>query len=225
MKSLKTLFSVTLVLIIVGVVFLMDIPTFMMIKRGQVKNFNELSPNELQVNEPVKGTIEMSIGACAEQYKTKFGIRISSGSTLQYYVLWMRNSQAEDHLILYETGDSDEYATLDKITDETVKYFETLNEAEESQDYSVVIPPKTEMAFEGVVREPSSELMGLFKSYYDEAFGTNDFNEYAEPLMISRRSFSAFTGTVIAGLICAALGIILGIVTFILWRKSKKEGY
>lgn len=221
MKSMRTLLSALLVLGILAAVFLMDIPTFMMIKRGEIKDYDTAAPGSFEVNQPVKGTIDMTLGACAERYQTKFGIKISSSSTLQYYVLWMPN----DQFILYETGDKDEYKTLDRICDETAAYFKSLNEAKEADDPAVIIPTSTTLSFEGVVKKPSSEIMKYFKEYYDEAFDDGEFDTYAEPLMISHKSFSSFTGTVIAGLICAALFVVLGIVTLIVWRKNRNMGY
>ena len=217
MKRIKTLLSFMGLLAIIAVVLLMDIPTFMKIKRGQIKDFNTVAAGKLKEGDPVKGTIDTVLGACAEQYSTKFGIRTSSDSKLRYYVLWMDNEQ----LILYETGDKEEYSKLEKISDETADYFDSMAEVEESGDIDDLRLPTTTMEFEGVVRKPTSEIMDYFKEYYGKMF-ESDFASRAEKVMISHREFSQYTVTMWIGLGCAVLCVVLGVVAFILWRKQKK---
>lgn len=218
MKSFKALLYVLVVLGVLSVVFLLDIPTFMKIKRGQIKNYNSMESGSLEKGDPVSGTVDMAIGSCAEQYETKFGIRTSKDSSLQYFVLWMEN----DQLILYETGSKDEYNKLEKISDETADYLNSLSEADESGDADDIVLPTTTLEIEGVAKEVPDEIWGYFEEYYEDVFGDGKFSAYAEPLMISRRAFSQFTGIVIAGLVCAVLFVIVGIVTLVLWRKSKR---
>ena len=209
MKTVRVLLTLLLLLGILSVVFLTDIPTFMRIKRGQIKDYNTVTAGELQVNDPVRGTVEMTIGACAEKKK-------NSSSTTEYYVLWMPNNR----FILYETGKKDDITTLNRMCDEAGKYLKSLGKAKEESNPAAVILPETKMEFEGVVAKPSGTVMDYFREYYSQVFGTDDFDQYAEVVMISQRALSSFNGTVIAGLICAALFVILAVVTIILYRKA-----
>lgn len=220
MKGIKSLLMFAFALAIMAVMLLMDIPTFMKIKRGQIKDYNTVAAGSLKEGDPVRGTIDTSFGACAEQYETKFGIRTSSGSKKQYYVLWMDNEQ----LILYETGNQEEYETLDQITDQTADYFDSLEEAEEKEDPNLIRVPSETMEFEGVVKEPSSEIMGYFEEYYKDLFDTG-FESKAEKLMISRHPFDSYTVSIWIGLGCAAVSVILLVVTAVVYTKRKKADY
>lgn len=212
MKKVKTFGIIALVLGIMAVTFLMDIPTFMKIKRGQIKDFNSVAAGELQKGDAVSGTIDMAFGPVAEEYSTTYGVRTSDKSSKLYYALWMDN----DQFVLYETGSNDEYTTLDRIVAETENYFDSLDEADETGDITDLMPPTTTLQLEGRVTNLSGEIKDLFEEWYGEGFETE-----CEPVMITHVVFDRFGTMIYAGLGCALLCVVMLVVTFIAWRKSR----
>lgn len=217
MTKVRFLLALTLVAACISVVFLTDIPAFLKYKKGDIKDYGTVAAGELKKGDLVRGTVDMTLGPCAEEYTTNYGVRTSDKSSKLYYVLWMPNRQ----LILYETSSSAEYALLDKMADETYNYFETLDEGIELGDMAGVALPTTTLELEGRVTEMSSEISGYFKSMYDQIFDDNDFANTAEPVMITHVALRRLGMLVIIGAACAVLAIALLVVTIIVWRKEK----
>ena len=218
MQKLRILGGITLVAICAAVVMLMEIPTWLKYKKGDIKDFSAVAAGELKSGDLVRGTIGATLGACAEEDSTTYGVRTSSKSNKLYYVLWMDN----DNFILYETGSDAEFKTLDKIADEYDAYLTSMDEAEKSGDYADVVQPKTEMQFEGKVEKTPSKIQGYFKEWFDD---DSTFSTRTETVMISRADFDRFSTTVYIGFGCALLAIVMGVLTFIVWRRERSGGY
>ena len=221
MKVPRLLLSFTLVAVCLSVVLLMNIPAWLKYKKGDVRDYNLAQAGELQVGDLVKGTVNMTLGPCAEEYKTKYGVRTSDKSSKIYYVLWMDCNQ----LIVYETGNTEEYQTLDKLMNETDNYFESLAEARELDDMSVVTLPTTSMPIEGRVTELPDQVRTHFKRLYDNVFGDEEFASETEPVMITRIKLDSLTTQVLIGAGVGVLALGLLIATIVVWRRSKKYGY
>lgn len=220
MGKVRFLGVLTMIALVFGVVFLMDLPTFLKYKKGEVKSFDELMPNELNVGDLVSGTIDFTDGSFAEMEETNttFGIETSRRTTKQYYAVYMYN----DMYVAYETGNAEQIEKLDQLTDECRKYYESIEEAyakdEDSPDFSGIFQPETVVEFSGKVEQLPADLDGLFREWYGEGY-----DKEVEKVLITYSDFSRFSWIVYAGIGCAALGIILLIVTIIVWRKEKGE--
>lgn len=220
MEKSRFLGVATMVALVFGVVFLTNTPQFLKYTKGDIKNFEELEPNELNIGDLVKGTIDFTDGSFAEMEETNttFGIETSKRTTKQYYAVYMYN----DMYVAYETGNSEQIAKLDKLAEECQEYYESLENAyydnDDDPDLSEIVQPSTEVEFEGTVKELPTDLDKLFREWYGEGY-----DDEVEKVLITRADFNRMGYIVYAGLGCAVLGIILLIVTIIVWRKEKTE--
>lgn len=217
MKLGRFLLSLALVAACVAAVLLTDIPAWLKYKKGDVKDYNLAEAGELKKGDLVQGTVDMSLGPCAEEYNTTYGVRSSDNSSKLYYVLWMDS----DQLIVYETSASSDYAALDRIADETVNYFKTLNEGVELGDMAGVQLPTSTLEIQGRVTELPSDIKGWFKELYDKAFEDDDFEKSAEPVMITRVQLDRLGMLVIIGAGCAVLAIVLLAAGIAVMRREK----
>lgn len=215
-KKVRLCIILTIMLCVFAGVFLSDIPAWLKYKKGEIKDYNQVQAGELKKGDLVRGTIDQALGACAEEYSTSYGVRTSSKSSKLYYVLWMDNEK----FILYEASGKS-FDQLDKITDETVKYYESLADAQESGDMADVVQPTSTMALEGRVTEIPSKIRGFFKEWYDETFEDNEFDSSAEAVMISPLKFDRLQTLVILGFVLALLAVGSIILTVIVIRKEK----
>lgn len=215
MINTKKIFGIlTLIAVCAAIVFLTNIPQYLKFKNGDIKDFDSVAAGELQKGDLVRGTIDMTLGPCAEEYTTNYGVRTSSKSNKLYYVVWMNN----DNFILYETGNESEYSTLDRLTDETNAYFDSLSAADESGDMADLELPSTTLTLEGVVKETPSSIEDLFREWWDD---DSDYESRTERVMVSRAQFDRFGTVVISGIVAAVLAVVFGILFFI----TRKKGY
>ena len=153
-----------------------------------------------------------------EETNTTFGIETSKRTTKQYYAVYMYN----DMYVAYETGNAEQIAQLEKLADECQKYYESIESAytenEDEPDLSGVVQPSTEVKFEGTVKELPSDLDGLFREWYGEGY-----DDDVEKVLITRADFGRMRYLIYFGIGAAVLGIILLVVTVIVWRKEKTE--
>ena len=216
LKKTKICATILLVAVCFAVAMLTNIPSWLKIKKGDIKDIETVEANTLESGDLVKGTINTVLGACAEEYSTKFGIRTSSKSSKLYYVLWLEN----DNLILYETGNKSEYDTLDKITEETKAYFDSYEEAQKSGNLEDVKLPTTTFSIEGRVTSVPSKIQGYFKEWYDD---DAEFDKNTEKVMITRCDFDGMDINIYIGFGCAVLAVVMLVVTLIVWKKEKEE--
>lgn len=217
-KKVRVCAMLTLVLLIMGGVFLSDIPAWLKYKKGDIKDYNQVKAGELQKGDLVRGTIDQVLGACAEEYKTSYGVRTSDKSSKLYYVLWMDNEQ----FVLYEASGGS-FEKLDKITDETVAYYKSLADAKDSGDLSEVVQQNETMEFEGRVVALPSKIEGYFKEWYDETFDDNEFSTSIEKVMIRPVKFDRLQLLVILGFVFALLGIVGIVLTVLVWKREKNN--
>lgn len=219
MKLGRFLLSLALAAACIATVLLTDIPAWLKYKKGDVKDYNLAEAGELQKGDLVQGTVDLSLGPCAEEYSTTYGVRSSDNSSKLYYVLWMDS----DQLIVYETSASADYAALDRIAEETVNYFKTLNEGIELGDMGGVQLPTSTLEIQGRVTELPSDIRGWFRDLYDRVFEDNNFEKTAEPVMITRVQLDRLGLLVFIGAGCTVLEAVLlaaGII-MILREKAK----
>ena len=215
LKKTKICATVLLVAVCFAVAMLTNIPAWLKIKKGDIKDIETVAANSLESGDLVQGTINSVFGACAEEYSTKFGIRTSSKSSKLYYVFYLENQ----NLILYETGNSSEYDTLDKITEETEAYLKSFETAQKSGDLADVKLPTTTFRLEGRVTSLPSKVEGYFREWYgDDA----EFEKGAEKVMITRCDFDGMDINIYIGFGAAVLAIIMLVVTLIVWKKEKE---
>ena len=221
MKLVRFLLALALVLGCIGAVLMTDIPAWLKYRRGEIRDFNTVAAGELKKGDLVAGTVYMSLGPCAEEYSTTYGVRTSDNSSKLYYVLQMDN----DQLIVYETSASEDYTALDRISQETYDYYESLLEGEELGDMSGVKMPAATLRIEGRVADLPSDIRGWFKELYDRTFDDSDFDSATEHVMIERLALDRLGMLVIIGAVCAVCAIGLLVLTVILWRRKKAAEY
>ena len=218
MKKTRVLFIIAIVCICISAPFLMDIPTYLNVKNGDVVSLDEVEAFGLKKGDAVKGTAEHVLGCCAEEYTTNFGVRTSSKSDTLYYVIWLSN----DNFVLYKTSSSAQYGILDNITDQTYDYLESLEVYEASQDYEDIKAPTTSMEIEGTVSKIPSNIEGFFREWYDEAVGDSDFDNCCEPVMITNWSFDRAKKYLPVGIGVGALGVLFLLLSLVSLIKGKK---
>ena len=220
MGKVRFLGVAALVALIFGVVFLTNIPQFLKYTKGDIKKFEELEQNELNIGDLVQGTIDFTDGSFAEMEETNttFGIETSKRTTKQYYAIYMYNEK----YVAYETGNAEEITQLEKLADECQQYYDGIDQAiskdQDNPDFSGVVTPETEIKFEGTVKELPSDLDGFFREWYGEGY-----DEDVEKVLITRADFGRMRYLIYFGIGAAVLGIILLVVTVIVWRKEKTE--
>lgn len=222
MKKTKFLGVITLICICFGIALLTDLPKFLKYQKGDIKDFDSVAAGELKKGDLVQGTIDITDGCIAENEQTNktMGIETSKRTTSRYYAVYMYN----DMYILYETGNKEQYETLDKLADECEAYYDSLNAAYDEEgedvDLSKVKAPETTMEFTAVVNEMPDDLTAIFREWYGEGF-END----CETVMLTYSDFSSYLRFVIIGAGCVLLGIIFLVLTIISWRKGKQFSY
>lgn len=217
-KKTKVFGTIALVLACLGVMLLMDIPQYLKYKNNEITNMNDENL-VLNKGDLIQGTVDMALGAAVEEYSTNFGVRTSKDSSKLYYVIWLDNN----NFALYETGNKDDYDTLDKITDETFAFFESQETYEESGDLNDIVYPTTELEITGRVVNMPSDVRGYFENWYNESFDDGQFASSTEPLMITNAAFDRFFMLVIVGAVSAVLAVVFLVLTIIFWKKSKED--
>ncbi|MBQ3939614.1 MAG: hypothetical protein II723_00740, partial [Oscillospiraceae bacterium] len=139
-------------------------------------------------------------------------------SSKLYYVLWMDCEQ----FLLYEASGGS-FDKLDKITDETIKYYESLSDARDSGDLSQVAQPTETMEFEGRAVELPSKIQGFFKEWYDDTFDDGEFSSSTEAVMLRPVKFDRLGLLVILGFVFALLAVGGILLTVIVWRREREK--
>lgn len=221
MNKVKIFGVAALVFACFAFAFLTELPRFLKYQNGDIKDFETVGAGELQKGDLVQGTIDFTEGCIAtmETSNTTFGITTSKRTSSQYYAVYMYNNNC----ILYETSNSAQYATLDRMGEEYIRYLESYDEAfteDGDIDTTNVIVPETTMEFTGVVNGMSSDLEAIFREWYgdDAAYAAE-----AESVIITYSDFSRFAGMIYAGIGCAVLAVVMLVLTIVVWRKSKQE--
>lgn len=216
-KKGRLCLTLTIAMIGLAAVFLTNIPSWLKYKKGDIKDFSQAAAGELQKGDLVRGTIDSALGPCAEQYSTTYGVRTSKKSSKLYYVIWMDN----DQFILYEAS-SGAYETLDKISDETIEYCNSYEEAMETGDLTGVKQQTTTMEFEGRIVGLTSEMESLFRDWYnDDEADDGSFDQRAEKVMIRPVKFDRLGLLVILGFVFAGLAVASVVLTVFVWRREK----
>ena len=213
--------TITLLLGCIGAGLLTELPKYLKYKKGDIKDFSAVQAGELKKGDLVQGTIDFTEGCIAEMETSNktFGVTTSKKTTSQYYAVYMDNDQC----ILYETGDQSEWTKLDKMGQEYLDYLDSYDEVfseSGSNDPADVTIPTTTMEFTASVRDMPTDLEGIFREWYsdDQAYAKE-----AEQVVLVRADFSRFGSSIIIGIVCAALAVVMLIVTVISLINSKKN--
>ena len=221
MNKTKFLGILTIICFCFGAALLTDLPKFLKYQKGDIKDYATVQAGELKKGDLVQGTIDITEGAIAENEETNstFGIETSKRTTSQYYAVYMYNG----NYILYQTGNQEQYQTLDKLAKECEVYFDSLDAVygeEGSGDASGIVQPQTTMDFTAVVDEIPDDLSAIFREWYGEGF-----DQECETVMLTYADFSRFLRMIIVGAVSAVLGIVFLVLTIVSWRKSKQFSY
>ncbi len=218
-KKLASVFSTLgIICLVAAFVTLLDLPTYIKVWTDKVMELEAVGENELQVGDVVKGSIDTVLGPCAEMYETNYGVRTSDESSKLYYIIMLNN----DKCVLYEAASKIEYNTLDRITDETYDYYESLADYAESGDPLDIVQGCTTMDIQGKVKKIPSEIEGYFREAYGEIFD-DTFEEGAEAIMISGMKFDNFVIMTIIGGVSVVLGIVFFILAFVFAKKGQRQ--
>jgi hypothetical protein len=219
----KTFGIIAIICAAIAVTFLTNIPTWLKYKNNEITDLNS-ETLVLTKGDIIECDADYVLGAAAEEYSTNFGVRTSDSSSKLYYVLWLDNNK----YALYETGNKDQYATLDKITDETFAFFESQAAYQESGDVEDLKLPTTKLHITGRVVNMSSEIQGYFREWYNQAFVDNEFDSCTETVMITNAAFDRLGVTVIIGAVGAVLALLflaLTVISFIKGKQGSEYGY
>ena len=185
-------------------------PQFLRYVKGDLRAFEEVAAGELKAGELVHGVIDITDGCIAsnEETKSTFGIETSKRTTALYYSI----VGYDDQYMLYETGNTEQYATLDALADECERYYSDENaDAEE---------PHSFLEFTAVVRNMPDDLSAIVQECYG-----NDYVQYFEQVMLVSANFKSYPVNIAIGAAGAVLGIVFLILTIVSWRKSKQFSY
>lgn len=218
MKKARTFFVLAIICLCISTPFLMDIPTYLKVKNGEYTDLEEVDAFGLKKGDAVKGKAEYVLGCCAEEYSTSFGVRTSDKSDTLYYVIWLNN----DNFVLYRTSSIEQYGTLDRMTDQTFDYLDSLEVYEGSKDYEDIKTPTTTMEIEGMVSKIPGNIEGFFRDWYDETVDDDAFDECCEPVMITNWSFDRAKNYLPVGIGVGAAGVLCLILALIFFIKGKK---
>ena len=210
----KVFLLIAAVLALLAVAFLSEFPKWKQWKHNDIKDFNSVAPGELQPGQLVRGRIDDTYGAIAEReesHKT-FGITTSKSTTMQYYAVYMDN----DMYVLYGTGDSNDYAVLDRIADQMDKLYEKY---ENGEDISEADLPTESIEFEGEVREMPSDLNNFFQESYGEGYASDCETSF----YVVRTDYSKYNWIIYVGIACAAGAVIMIVLWVVLLIKGKKK--
>ena len=172
MKGSKIFGTLTIILGCAAVLFLSETPKVIKYKNGDIKDFSSVAYGELKKGDLVQGTIDITDGCFAEMEETNttFGIPTSKRTSAQYYACYTCN----DFYVVYQTGNSGQINTLDKMADETEAYYTEYQmlaeDAGENADFSQIHQPTTTLDFTGEVENMSSDLRNIFREWYGEGF-------------------------------------------------------
>lgn len=221
MKGKTRIFAIiTLLLGCVGLGLLTELPKYLKYKKGDIKDFSAVQAGELKAGDLVQGTIDFTEGCIAEMETSNktFGITTSKKTTSQYYAVYMDNDQC----IIYETGNAAEWDTLDKMANEYIAYCNSYDEVFSetgSNDPSDVTIPTTTMDFTGSVKAMPTDLEAIFREWYGDNAA---YAKEAEQVVITRADFTRFGSSMLIGIVCTALAVVMLIVTIISLIGGKK---
>ncbi len=210
MNKTKIFGTIALVCLCLGGVLLSTFPQFLRYVKGDIRAFEEVAAGELKAGELVHGVIDITDGCIAsnEETKSTFGIETSKRTTALYYSI----VGYDDQYMLYETGNTEQYATLDALADECERYYSDENaDAEE---------PHSFLEFTAVVRNMPDDLSAIVQECYG-----NDYVQYFEQVMLVSANFKSYPVNIAIGAAGAVLGIVFLILTIVSWRKSKQFSY
>ncbi|MBQ8922088.1 MAG: hypothetical protein IJ060_08010 [Oscillospiraceae bacterium] len=215
MKATKAFLIGALVMAVFAIALLTDFPKWYKYRKGDVKNFNEISSAELNEGDLVKGHIYVTYGAAVERQETKkrFGITTSKSTTMKYYCVLTTDKQC----ILYSTNKSDEYALLDRYANDLEAFYTKLNGDPDSLTENDV--PVLELPFEAVVQKLPKDVNNLFAEWYEDGY-EEDCNS---KVYLSRANFDGYQTTVFIGFGLAGGAVIL-LVLFIFFTVKGKKG-
>lgn len=222
MRGKTRIFAIiTLLLACVGFGLLTDMPSYLKYKKGEIKDFALVQPGELKTGDLVQGEIEFTEGSIAEMETSNktFGVTTSKETTSQYYAVYMVNDQC----IIYETGNKEQWNTLDRMAKEYMQYIQSYNEVfseSGSNNSSDVELPTTTMTFTGKVKEMPTDLEKIFREWYGDDAA---YAKEAESVVISNMAFDNLGKLMLVGIGCAALAVVMLIVTVISLIGGKKN--
>ena len=228
MKGSKIFGTLTIILGCAAVLFLSETPKVIKYKNGDIKDFSSVAYGELKKGDLVQGTIDITDGCFAEMEETNttFGIPTSKRTSAQYYACYTCN----DFYVVYQTGNSGQINTLDKMADETEAYYTEYQmlaeDAGENADFSQIHQPTTTLDFTGEVENMSSDLRNIFREWYGEGF--NEPNAVEQTIVIRYSKFDRFSWVLYAGIGCAAAAILMLVLTirsFIRQKRDQQYGY
>lgn len=228
MRGSKIFGTLTILFGCAAVLFLSETSKVIKYQNGGIKDFSAVAYGELQKGDLVQGTIDMTDGCIAEMEETNttFGVETSRRTSARYYACYT----CGDFYVLYQTGNSAQMNTLDKMADETEAYYteyQKLAEDEgEAADFTQIPQPSTTLNFTGEVEKMPSDLLPIFRKWYGEGF--DEPNEVEQNIVIKYSNFGRFAWVLYAGIGCAAAAILMLILTirsFIKQKRNQQYGY
>lgn len=200
-KSLKHSMPVTIILFVIAVILaVIAIP-----KIGNVKNFEDLEPDEIK-DQYVKIGVTFSLGYCLEQYDENTSTHKRTTTHL-YYVIPTGDEKA------HENADDYRFMSI-KVP---VKYQKQMDEITDLSWQGEYSEPLT---FVGQIRKLNNEEYRIFKSIMKEDFYLTDeeFEEITLPYYIDVTGTSVITsnsGVYTILLVVAGLLVLWGVVRII----------
>lgn len=204
MKSVRALRLICLVMFCISLVLMLQIPTWLRLRKNDVADPTQTSFLTMKNNDLVQGEICYVLGCAATEQNGLWSTEIYGKSEKCYYVLW----QPTGEMILYATNDAYEQLYLQRIMNETLAYTESVQQYQQSGDYEDLVPPVTTLQMQGVVSRMPRAVAEQFASWRN-AEPNIDSTQCNTVYYISHTGFQRYMVLSIIGLCCMAITLIL----------------
>ncbi len=218
MKTVRMLRVICLVMFCISLVLMLQIPTWLRLRRDDVADPTQTPFLTMGSNDLVQGEICYVLGCAASEQNGIWSAEIYSKGKKRYYVLWQPTGQ----MILYATNDAYEQLCLEQIATETLAYTESIQLYQQSGDYEDLLPPVTTLKMQGVVSRMPQAVAEQFAAWRN-AEQSIDSTQCNTVYYISHTGFQRYAVLSVAGLCCMTITLILLCVFAVVKRRAKRQ--
>ena len=197
---------------------------FLQIQQHKTVSLQSLSTQSLRAGDYTEGVLDNTDGFIAEQtvQNTVFGFSSAEHSVNRFYVFALPDGT----LMVYETGDQQEYDQLDRLADSCEQYQAVLLETAEREgakaDLPAVKKPEQNVQTTAIVRSMPKKLRNIFSEWYGKVY-TGHFSASCETgYMLVQTDEAAIRRDACISGICAVLSCILLAAAAVLYRREKR---
>ncbi len=218
MKTVRMLRVICLVMFCISLVLMLQIPTWLRLRRNDVADPAETPFLAMESNDLVQGEICYVLGCAAAESNGIWSTEIYSNGKKRYYVLWQTSGQ----MILYATNDAYEQLYLQQIMNETLAYTESIQLYQQSGDYEDLLPPVTTLKMQGVVSRMPQAVAEQFAAWRN-AENNIDSAQCNTVYYISHTGFQRYAVLSVAGMCCMGITLILLCMLPFAHKRAKRQ--